>query len=223
MKTLVLGGTSDTREYIKNLEGDFVVSVATQYGYETFSREFPTVLVRFDDESITDFIREHGITSIADTTHPFAKNITALAVETAEKLRIPYINAMRTPKLESDYEGIIAVESYEEAAERAKDFSSILLTIGSNRIDAFKDVLPKCHIRILPFEKSIEKCRQAGAEYKQIIGMQGPFSEEFNIALMREIKADALVTKLSGDSGGLREKISACEKTKAACIVITGG
>lgn len=223
MKTLVLGGTSDTREYIKNLEGDFVVSVATQYGYETFNREFPTVLVRFDDESITDFIREHGITAIADTTHPFAKNITALAVETAAKLRIPYINAMRIPKLESDYEGIIAVESYEEAAKRAEDFSSILLTIGSNRIDAFKDILPKCHIRILPFEKSIEKCRQAGAEYKQIIGMQGPFSEEFNIALMREIKADALVTKLSGDSGGLREKISACEKTKAACIVITGG
>lgn len=223
MKTLVLGGTSDTREYLKTLEGNFVVSVATQYGYETFCKEFPTVLVRFDDESIISFIRDHGITAIADTTHPFAKNITALALRTAEKLNIPYINAMRIPKLESDYERILTVESYEEAAKRAEEFTSVLLTIGSNRIDAFKAVLPKCHIRILPYEKSIEKCRLAGAEYKQIIGMQGPFSEEFNIALMREIKADALVTKLSGDSGGLKEKISACEKLDAACIIITCG
>ncbi|MGE4267566.1 MAG: precorrin-6A reductase [Deferribacterales bacterium] len=223
MKTLVIGGTSDTREYIKNLNEDYVVSVATQYGYESFRNDFPTVLIRFDEDTLTAFILEHGITAIADTTHPFAKNITALAVKTAEKLGLPYINAMRIPKLESDYEGIIIVESYEEAAERAKEFSSVLLTIGSNRIDAFKDVIHKCLIRVLPYEKSIEKCRLAGAEYKQIIAMQGPFSEEFNIALMREIEADALVTKLSGDSGGFKEKISACEKTGAACIVITAG
>lgn len=223
MKTLVLGGTSDTREYIKKLDGDYIVSVATQYGYESFGKDFPTVLIRFDEDILTAFIREHSVTAIADTTHPFAKNITELAVRTADKLGIPYINAMRMPKLESNYEKIIIVESYEEAAERAKEFSSVLLTIGSNRIDAFKDVIHKCLIRILPYEKSIEKCRLAGAEYKQIIAMQGPFSEEFNIALMGEIKADALVTKLSGDAGGLKEKISACEKTKTACIIITGG
>jgi precorrin-6A/cobalt-precorrin-6A reductase len=223
LKTLVLGGTTDTREYVSKLEGDYVVTVATQYGYDSFSRDYPTVFVRFDDDSIAAFIKQHGITAIADTTHPFAKNITALALRTAEKLHVPYINAMRIPKLDSDYEGIVTVDSYEEAAEYVERFSSILLTIGSNRIEAFGKVMYKCHIRILPFEKSIEKCRQAGAEYKQIIAMQGPFSEEFNVALMREVKADALVTKLSGDAGGLKEKISACEKTKAACVVITGG
>jgi len=223
MKILVLGGTSDSREYIKKLDCDYVVTVATEYGFESFSKDYPTVHIRFDEVSLPAFIRENGITAIADTTHPFAKNITALAVETAEKLGIEYINGMRTPKLDSRYEGIIVVETYEQAAEKAAEFGSVLLTIGSNRIDAFKEIIRKCTIRILPFEKSIQKCREAGAEYKQIIAIQGPFSEEFNIALMKEVKAEALVTKLSGDSGGLQEKISACEKTKAACIVITGG
>ncbi|WP_415238895.1 precorrin-6A reductase [Seleniivibrio woodruffii] len=223
MKILVLGGTSDSREYIKKLDCDYIVTVATEYGFESFSKDFPTVQIRFDELSLTAFIKEHGITAIADTTHPFAKNITALAVETAKKLGIEYINAIRTPKLDSDYEGIIVVETYEEAAAKAAEFSSVLLTIGSNRIDAFKEIISRCTVRILPFEKSIQKCREAGAEYRQIIAMQGPFSEEFNVALMKEIRADALVTKLSGDSGGLQEKIDACEKTKAACIVITGG
>ena len=50
--------------------------------------------------------------------------------------------------------------------------------------------------------------------------MQGPFSEEFNLALLKEIKADYLVTKESGSYGGFMEKVQAAKRAGVQVIVI---
>lgn len=227
MRSLILGGTSDTRKYIETCSDDFIITVATQYGYDTFAADFPlqTVLIRFTEETLKKFITDNQIDKIVDTTHPFAKIITQTAIGTALKMGIPYEDRMRVIGEVAEYDGSVFFETYKEAANYLKeqDFSSILLTTGSNNIEAFSDIIEKCRVRVLPYEKSIEKCRKAGVEYKNVIAMQGPFSTDFNESLMREIKADALVTKMSGDSGGLNDKIEACRRTNAACIIITGG
>lgn len=227
MKLLVLGGTTDTRKYLETCKDDFIITVATEYGFQTFDADYPskTVQIRFSPESMQTFIREHKIEKIIDTTHPFAKEITKNAIETANKLNIPYESHMRQIEPIPEYEKTFICETYEEAVNYLAGgrFNSILLTTGSNNICAFKDIIEKCYVRILPYEKSIAKCREAGVEYKKIIAMQGPFSADFNEALMSEINADALVTKMSGETGGLSDKIEACKRTKAACVIITSG
>lgn len=227
MRVLILGGTSDTRKYIETCQDDFIITVATQYGYDTFSADFPeqTVLIRFTEETLQKFITDNQIDKIIDTTHPFAKVITKTAKDASEKLGIQYEDHMRIIGYVTEYERSVFFETYEEAANYLKEqnFGSVLLTTGSNNIEAFKSIIEKCRVRVLPYEKSIEKCRNTGVEYKNIIAIQGPFSTDFNEALMREIKADALVTKMSGDSGGLNDKIEACKRISAACIIITGG
>ena len=50
--------------------------------------------------------------------------------------------------------------------------------------------------------------------------MQGPFSEELNVAMLNSIGAKYMVTKESAASGGFEEKVNACLKTGCKCIVI---
>lgn len=50
--------------------------------------------------------------------------------------------------------------------------------------------------------------------------MQGPFSEEMNIAMINSTNAKYLVTKESSSSGGFDEKVQACVKTGTQCLVI---
>jgi precorrin-6A/cobalt-precorrin-6A reductase len=221
---LVLGGTSDTHSFLENNQNDCYISVATEYGYRTFSDKYgeKVLLIRFEEDTLKDFISAHNISEIIDTTHPFAFNITALAEMVCGELNIKYTNKMRDLELPDKFEGLFIAESFEQAVQHIKtqDFSKILLTTGSNRIELFSDFLHKCIVRVLPFEKSIAKCREFGVDYKNIVAMQGPFSEEFNIALIKETGCDVLVTKLSGKSGGFEEKVSACKKTGTKCVVI---
>ena len=50
--------------------------------------------------------------------------------------------------------------------------------------------------------------------------MQGPFSEELNTAMLRQIDAAWMVTKETGKSGGFGEKLSAARKAGVKVIVI---
>ena len=50
--------------------------------------------------------------------------------------------------------------------------------------------------------------------------MQGPTSSELDAALLRHLGATVLVTKDSGDAGGLREKLRAAELAGATAVVV---
>jgi precorrin-6x reductase len=50
--------------------------------------------------------------------------------------------------------------------------------------------------------------------------MQGPFSEEMNLALLHYANAEFLVTKNSGREGGFLEKLAAAETAGISTIII---
>ena len=64
------------------------------------------------------------------------------------------------------------------------------------------------------------QCRSLGFEGRHIIAMQGPFSEEMNLAQLREYGCAYLVTKDGGAAGGFSEKIKAAHRAGAAAVVI---
>ena len=221
---LVLGGTSVTHGILAELAADYMVTVATDYGYREFSNKYGERVLhtRFTQESLTDFITKHGVTEIIDTTHPFAREITTLAKETAAKLDIKYTDKIRPTARLNDSEIIKTVTSYEEAAELLKTggYAHILFTIGGNNIEKFVDFAHCGYARVLPYEKSIEKCVNAGFDRSRIIALQGPFSAEFNEAICREYKIDCVVTKNSGEGSGFDEKLEACLLLAIPLIVI---
>ena len=57
--------------------------------------------------------------------------------------------------------------------------------------------------------EELEKCQALGFRREHLILMQGPFSEEMNVAQLRYADAGYLVTKASGETGGFPEKCEA--------------
>ena len=58
-------------------------------------------------------------------------------------------------------------------------------------------------------------------EGKQICAMQGPFSAEMNIAMLKQTDAAFLVTKDTGTTGGYPEKEQAAHQLGVRMVVIS--
>ena len=114
------------------------------------------------------------------------------------------------------------VESIEEAAawlaqsdrssSEAAQRPNILITTGSKELTPYTqipDFAARCYVRALPTVEALEKCQALGFRRDHLILMQGPFSEEMNVAQLRYADAGYLVTKASGETGGFPEKCEA--------------
>lgn len=114
------------------------------------------------------------------------------------------------------------VESIEEAAawlaqsgrssSEAAQRPNILITTGSKELAPYTripDFAARCYVRALPTVEALEKCQALGFRRDHLILMQGPFSEEMNVAQLRYTDAGYLVTKASGETGGFPEKCEA--------------
>ena len=114
------------------------------------------------------------------------------------------------------------VESIEEAAawlaqsdrssSEAAQRPNILITTGSKELTPYTqipDFAARCYVRALPAVEALEKCQALGFRRDHLILMQGPFSEEMNVAQLRYADAGYLVTKASGETGGFPEKCEA--------------
>ena len=55
---------------------------------------------------------------------------------------------------------------------------------------------------------------------RDIVAILGPFSKEFNKAMLATYNPDYCVMKDSGDAGGTREKIQACVELDIKPIII---
>ena len=74
--------------------------------------------------------------------------------------------------------------------------------------------------RVLPTLEAIRTCEAVGLKGKQIIAMQGPFSEIMNEEMFRESGAGILLTKESGNAGGYSEKIKAALNCNMKILVL---
>ena len=109
------------------------------------------------------------------------------------------------------------------AAIAGKSASGILITTGSKELAPYTRIphfSERCYVRALPTMEALEKCQQLGFRRDHLILMQGPFSEEMNIAQLHYAGACCLVTKASGEAGGFPEKCEAALALGVTVIVI---
>ena len=55
---------------------------------------------------------------------------------------------------------------------------------------------------------------------RHLIAMQGPFSVEMNLALLKQTEAAWFVTKESGTTGGFEEKLKAARLAQAVPVIV---
>lgn len=228
-KILIYSGTTEGKQLAYTLARNQVncdVAVATEYGTMVMDKS-PYINIlegRLDTEQMRELYEKENYLAVIDATHPFATVVTANIKSSLVGSSIPYYRLLRRQTSRGEEEGMTIYSGLTDCVEALNGTEgNILLTTGSKELAAFAkepSILKRLIVRVLPGLESIKACYDVGLEGKQIIGMQGPFSKEMNLAQIREYDICHLVTKESGVTGGADSKLEAAHEAGIYCHVI---
>lgn len=172
-----------------------------------------------------------------DATHPYAAAVTENIRRICKKISCPLLRILREDTRAAFHdmavshdiwqktpEDIIFMDSVEDAAVFLADTQGkILITTGSKELEKYtiiENYQNRCIARVLPILSVMEKCAGLGFAGKNLIAMQGPFSEEMNYQMLKQADCRYLVTKDSGKEGGYEEKCEAALRAGVKLVVV---
>lgn len=234
-KIVIYGGTVEGRElteFLANNEIDVSVCVATKYGGAILpNKENVHVYVeRMDKERMSEFLGQLKPDCCIDATHPYAELVTKNIYAACEECEIRYIRVKRE-RTSAVYDesnlcdgDIIYMENIENAVCFLENTDgNIFITTGSKELEkytAIGDYKNRCIARVLPTAEVMNKCDELGFCGKNLVCMQGPFSEEMNYQMYKMTDARWLVTKNTGFAGGFTEKCEAAIRAGMRIVII---
>lgn len=217
MDLILFAGTSEGRQLAKlaaQWKLETLVSVATEYGKEQIEPD-PCLQVqeeRLDEQEMRELFQKYQPRLIVDATHPHAVIVSQNIRRAASALDLPVLRVGRDSK---PYPGLHYFPDIEALLpwleeQEGKVFSSLGLKSAA-ALSQLSDFRERLIIRVLPQSEGLRQLEDLGYLHRQLIAMQGPFSEELNLAMFRATSARILLTKDSGSRGGFAEKIRAAE------------
>ena len=233
MKIFLLGGTKDSINIIKfikkNYDAFILTTTTTEYGAKLAKEGGSDDIIArpLPKEEIINIITNEKFDILIDATHPFASHITQTSTSIAKELKIPYLRFERpiTNLKNINTSNIIYANSFVDAGKIiSNEFnqSNVLHFAGANTMeDVLKNVsTEKFYPRIVKVKSSIEKCKKLDINPNHIIPMTGAASKEENIELIEKYDAGIIITKESGEIGGVLDKIEAANIKNIKIIMI---
>lgn len=231
MKLLLFAGTTEGRQLAKELRGlpiKVYVSTATQYGRACVDEGGNVTVMagRMAEPDMAEFIVKNRIELVVDATHPFAAAVTENIKRACTTCQAEYIRCLRDayPLEQEEGSGMVITYSVKEAVEYLKKTTGhILISTGSKELPLYTEIPgyeERCYARVLSVKEAVEESMELGFKGAHLIAMQGPFTKELNVAMLRYIGADYFVTKESGKNGGFEEKAEAAKETGAVLVVV---
>ena len=200
---LVFGGTTEGRKAVEVLE-----EAGKAYYYSTKTGEQDITLHHghridgaMDAEAMQAFCRKQNIRLMVDAAHPFASQLHQTIAQVSESLNIPAIRYERIYPLRDP--DITWIDDYSQVP---RDIHSLLATTGVQSIAKLKPLEEegiRVYYRILNRDSSIALAMKQGASQEQLCYYDAP--------QVIPIKADAILLKESGTSGGFTEKVEAAK------------
>ena len=175
----------------------------------------------FTEASLGDFLGRGEADLVLDAAHPFAVRIHRIARSVCTERQVPYVRFERP-----DWEppaGTIFVDSFAAAAEILPTFGTrAMLTIGAKQLKHFAGLGERMTVfaRVLPSPISLQQALDAGFAGDRLLALRPPISRELNRALFAEHRVDVLVTKASGEAGGVAEKVLAAIDLGMKVVVV---
>lgn len=226
---LIFAGTIEGRTLAETLVmvGEKVhICVATEYGEEVLTTN-PCLTIhrgRLSAKQMAELMRQVNSGYIIDATHPYAVEASDNIFKACQMSDKQYVRLLREEEDDAEDESVIYVDSLTEATDVLNQTEgNILLTTGSKELAKYVEQIAdtsRIYARILPDGIMVDTCREMGLLGKQIICMQGPFSAELNAAMIKQLHIDYLVTKDTGVSGGLPEKLQAAKECGVKTVII---
>lgn len=139
-RILILGGTRDARELAAGLLAEGFTVITSLSGV-TANPLLPEGEVRIGGfggtEGLVRYLRDSGISTIMDATHPFAAQMSAQAVDAARAAGVPLLRLERAAWVEQPGDRWTSAHSAAKAAAVLPYGARALVTIGRKEIRAF--------------------------------------------------------------------------------------
>ena len=215
MRVLLLGGTSEGRALAARLHPD--VDVISSLAGRVPDPALPVGEVRIGGfggvEGMRRWLVDSKVDAVVDATHPYAATITAHAAAVCDELGLPHLVLARPAWPPGD---ALVVDSDAEAAKTvaAERYSRVFLTTGRSGTAAFADVDAWFLIRAVtaPDPDTLPPRHQ-------LVLSRGPYHYDDELALLRDHRIDALVTKNSGGQM-TRPKLDAAAALGVAVVMV---
>lgn len=226
---LVLAGTSEGREMVKLLleeELPVMATVTTPYGAEILKKQGleKIIVARQTKESFSVLLQQEKVQLVIDATHPFATEVSYMALQVTKDLDIQYIRLERKREPLPEHKLLKICPTLESGVEEALILGkNVFSALGSKHLEYIwnkvKEKEARLIARVLPTPKVLQSCFDLGLEPQQIIALKGPFSKNLNKAIFIDYGADVIITKESGQEGGFQQKIAAALELNIPCVV----
>lgn len=232
-KLLLFAGTTEGRELAEYLAGckvQVTACVATEYGETLISPQTNLTVHagRMARQQMQQLIQQEGFDLVIDATHPYAAVVTQNIAAACAQTDVPLYRCLRESEQGQDelegYPHLLMAQDTEQAAHLLEEIEgNILLTTGSKELPAYRQVkgfAERFYPRVLPLANVVESCLALGIPAAHLIAMQGPFSQEMNLAMIRQWNISCLVTKESGKTGGVDQKLAAAKQAGISVLLI---
>ena len=224
---LIFAGTTEGRklaEYLNKSGLTIHVCVATEYGSSILpqGKNITVSSIRLNTDEMEKLISDLDNPLVIDATHPHAAIVSENIKAACHQCKTDLIRLIRDEvdknqgcQYFADIDGVVEFLKINEG--------KVLVTTGSKELKKYTEISgykDRIYARVLSTKESIDQCLELGFEGENLICMQGPFSEDLNYGLMKQVKCKYLVSKESGKAGGFEEKIRAAKRADVTCLVI---
>ncbi len=196
MKILILGGTREAVDAADMLD-EMGHAVTTSLSGATKNPVRPKGKFNTGGfggpDGLSTYLETNDIDYLIDATHPFAARMSAGAVISAQKSKVPLVRLIRPPFVEPTGANWWHVDSKKQAAEKLPSGSTVFLTIGRLELAPF---IARNDVRFLL--RSIEKPSQDLPPNFTSIQNRPPFTRAEEISLLKRQSITHLVSKNSG-------------------------
>ncbi len=227
-RVLLLGGTSETAPLaVAMAEAGFAVLVSTASDIPLDVGEHELIRRRtgpLDEAALEKLLVDRDISAVVDAAHPYAEVVHSVAQKVTAKQGVHYFR-WRRPEAAHPDASVHMVADHEEAARVACSFGrTVLLTTGSRNIEPYvlASQASGCTLvaRVLDDPRSVESARAAGVKEENIVAGRGPFSFEDNVTVIRDFSVGTIVTKDSGEAGGVPAKLRAARSEGCEVVML---
>ncbi|NET61924.1 MAG: cobalt-precorrin-6A reductase [Symploca sp. SIO2E6] len=179
---------------------------------------------RLNSEQLRQFFQQQQIGAVVDASHPYAVEISQMAMRVAAEQQIPYLRFERpAAQAQADSSQVISLDSFDTLlAGNYLHQQRVLLTIGCKALPLFRNWQDKSTLfaRILPTVASLEASIAAGFSSDRLIALRPPIPAKLEKALWHHWDISLVVTKASGVAGGEEVKREIAAELGIPLVVI---